>query len=179
MSRPGRAGVSLALAASLLVGCRSGGPRPLTNIAWSLSADTTDYRTWDLDPEACVDLAVSWVDGAEVDGWLVSGIEEAFAARGLPRLPGQEVDFLVSYELWVDPDASPGSPETATRASLAIRDARSGRFVWRATRKVPLGPPPPGGSRRQAVRDFAGEMIRHTDHVLQRLAPSQDDRRGT
>lgn len=127
--------VPLLLAAAA---CSSPRPKAFVNVSFTISYDTSHYRTWDFDLGACEDFPEELVDPELIRVPLLAAIEVGFIGRGYPRVTDGTADFLVSYEFWIEPEALREETEAPARGSIVVRDAETGQFAWRATRRAPI-----------------------------------------
>lgn len=151
------AGALLAMAA-----CKADRPTEFVNVVFTVSHETSHYRTWDFELESSENFAVDWVDHDRIREHLLVAVEDILSEQGYERVPGgSDVDFHVSYELWVTPEAERGAEGVPARGSLVIRDGSSGAFIWRATRKAPVSTVSTGENTAARTREFASEMLKY------------------
>ena len=158
------------LAVLLVVPTGCGSPRPteVTNVAFTLSVDTSSYRTWGLDPAACEDFDLEWVDGGRVFRAWESAMHEFLSGGRYTYAPAEEADFLFSYEFWIEEGSTRESVGARAMGSLVIREGGSGEFLWRATRKTQLDLTQPDTGLEEGVREFTADLLSHIS-VLTRL----------
>ena len=142
--------------------CKSERPTEFVNVAFTISVDTDDYKTWSFDEAACEDFNVDWMDHAALRAEMFESIEEVLAGYGRARTTADEADFLVSYEFWIEPGTTRETKAANAKGSIVIRDSDTGRFVWRATKKSPLVKRGNTGDPGDQVHEFVEAMLRYT-----------------
>ena len=159
--------------AVLLAGTAScANPRPteFVNIAFTISIDAGQYRTWAFDLERSEDFDVDFIDHERLRDALVGAISDVMAEKGHVRVDPEAADALISYELWIEETATAESVVARAQGSLVIRDAKTGRFLWRATRKAPTTLKG-GENYEEGARLFATEMLDYMDKLFKKLDP--------
>ena len=155
--------VALTLACACVpCACKSERPTEFVNVAFTISVDTDDYKTWAFDEAACENFDVDWIDHAALRAEMFESIERVLTDQGNARVAADEADFLVSYEFWIEPGTTRETKVANARGSILIRDSDTGRFVWRATRKSPLVKRGDTGDPRDRVHEFVESMLRYT-----------------
>ena len=129
----------LPLVCALVLGaCKSERPTAFVNVAFTISVDAVDYNTWSFDEAACEDFDVDWIDHGALRAEMIESIEDVLSRLGRTRVAASDADFLVSYELWIEPGTTRATTSANAKGSIVIRDGDTGRFVWRATKKATL-----------------------------------------
>ena len=152
-----------------LASCANPRPTEFVNVAFTISIDSSKYRTWAFDFERSDDFDVAFVDHERLRNALVVAITDVMAERGYPRVAPEEADAFLSYELWMDGETTAETAVARARGSLVIRDAKTGQFLRRATRKAPIAIKGGGESYEEGTRVFASEMLRYMDELFQKL----------
>jgi hypothetical protein len=116
----------------------------------------------DFELESCVGFPDSLVDGERLHLLLVEAIREELHRLGFRQTPGEDADFRVFYELWVDDSGGPASTERHGRGRILVRDVATGRLVWRGERKALVSQAPDDAARREAVHLFVTELLQYT-----------------
>lgn len=161
--------VWIAASALALAGCKSEPKEEFINLAFTISVDTKEYRQWDFDLDACEDFSVDWIDAEVVRQTWMETVTEYLDERGFERSADGETDFLISYEFWVEDAPTEGADGAAARGSIVIRDAASGRFLWRATRRAHLHPDQPRVDTETGVRTFTEAMLDHIGKLRRQI----------
>ncbi len=129
----------LTLICALALGaCKSERPTEFVNVAFTISVDADDYKTWSFDEAACEDFDVDWIDHGALRAEMIESIEDVLSELGHTRVAAADADFLVSYEFWIEPGTTRETTSANAKGSIVIRDGDTGRFVWRATKKATL-----------------------------------------
>lgn len=161
----------IGLALVSFAGCTRDVPRETVNVTFTISVDARALRDFAFDLEASVDPDVAWIDRALVRREFVRAATGSLESRGFTLVPAAEAELLISYEFWIEETAGPDSEGAPTRGSIVVRDARSGAFLWRATRKARLVPVQDGASVESEMRAFVEDMLRHVSEISHSAAP--------
>ena len=146
-----------------LAGASCTAPRPteFVNITFTPSVDTSGYETWAFDTGRCVDAGDGALDDL-VRKLLFAEIELALSERGYVHSADGAVDFLVWYEIVLEPVGGPELVAERTRSKIFIRDVETNRAVWRGERKAMLGSSMTSAELQHGVRAFVQELLEYT-----------------
>jgi len=145
----------------VLSACKSERPTEFVNVAFTISVDADDYKTWSFDGAACEDFDVDWINHGALRSEMIESIEGVLSELGHTRVTGDEADFLVSYEFWIEPGTTRATTSANAKGSIVIRDGDTGRFVWRATKKATLVRGEGGRNRVNKVHVFVETMLQY------------------
>jgi len=154
---------ALAFIASTLLGaCKSDRPVEFVNITFTPSVDTAHYETWDFDLERCVDLGDPRGDDVFVRKHLLAEMERELTALGVERRQDGTADCSIHYELYLTASDAPGTSEERVRGKIFVRDALTGRYVWRGERKAPATGLGSDEERVESIRFFVQDLLQYT-----------------
>ena len=152
---------------AVLGACRGPKVTELVNITFTTSVDTSMWKTWDFDVDACVDSGDPRLDDARLREELFAALEVSLTERGYER--GPDPDFLVSYKMSVT--LNEGDVADRGEGRILLRDVRTGRAVWMGERKAPLVLATSEASY-EGVKVFVEELIQFSEKLKLRLEDS-------
>ncbi|MEM9380460.1 MAG: DUF4136 domain-containing protein [Planctomycetota bacterium] len=158
-----------ALAVVAAASCANPRPTEFVNVAFTISIDASRYRTWAFDFERSEDFDVDFIDHVRLREALVVAISDVLDEKGYPRVEPEEADALIAYEFWIEEGTTAETAVARAQGSLVIRDAKTGEFLWRATRKAPQNLKGGGASYEEGARVFATEMLEYMDKLFVQL----------
>ena len=151
-----------AILALALSACAASGSEELVNITFVPSVRADEYRTWAFDHSACRDSGHPDVEDEEIRTYLLEEIERELVRLGFEHRPQGEVDCLVYYEVIVEPGPDESLIQGRVRGKIFVKDAATGKRVWRGERKAAIQRRFTGEEQRARVREFVQDILQYT-----------------